>query len=303
MKKRRLGRTGLQVSEIGFGALEIGRAWGVPIEGDFAVPSEKEVHVLLDRVLELGINLIDTAPAYMLSEERIGKLLKGRRKEFYLVTKCGEHFDGYDSQYDFSTEGTLRFIEASLRRLQTDYLDLVQIHCGPDEEETIRQGDALEGMLRAKKEGKVRWIGVSCHASGARVALDMQAYDVLQLPYNLLNRSIEGEIISRAAQADVGIIIRDALGRGRLTDKVRSIAGDADPKVIKVKAFLAKMEARRIRTPLSQIAIQFVLRNPHVATVLVGTRNIPHLEDAVAAAQQPFDSALLSEFNSLEGQW
>ncbi len=302
MKKRRLGRTGIQVSEIGFGGLEIGRAWGLPMEGDFAVPSEKEVNTLLDRALELGINLIDTAPAYVLSEERIGKFLKHRRKEFYLATKCGERFDGYDSTYDFSAAATLRFIETSLERLQTDYLDLVQIHCGPDEDETIRQGDALEGLLRAKMDGKVRWVGVSCHASGARAALGTRAYDVLQLPYNLLNRSIEGEIISRAAQADVAIMVRDALGRGRLTDKVRNFSDNSDPKVIKVKAFLAKREARGVKTPLSHLAIQFVLHNPHLATVLVGTRNIRHLEDAVAATREPLDPKLLSEFDSLAGE-
>ena len=76
MKTRKLGRTDLQVSEIGFGALEIGRPWGLPIEGDFAIPSEREVQALLDRALGLGINFIDTAPAYMLSEERLGRLLK-----------------------------------------------------------------------------------------------------------------------------------------------------------------------------------------------------------------------------------
>ncbi len=113
--------------------------------------------------------------------------------------------------------------------MQTDYLDLLQIHCGPEEVETIRRGEALEGMLRAKKEGKVRWIGVSCGASGAHAALEMNAYDVLQLPYSLLNRSIEkglGEgqsgddsILARAAKANVGVIIREALEHGKLTDK------------------------------------------------------------------------------------
>src|SRR2546427_999141 len=193
MKKRRLGRTGLEVSEIGFGALEIGRAWGLPVEGDFAVPSEKEAQAALERALALGVNFIDTAPAYVLSEERIGRLLKHRRKEFYLATKCGEYFDGYDSQYDFSTAATLKFIESSLERLQTDYLDLVQIHCGPDEVETIRRGEALEGMLRAKRHGKARWVGASCDVDGATVALEMPAYDALQLPYNLLDRRIEGK--------------------------------------------------------------------------------------------------------------
>lgn len=299
MKTRKLGRTGLTVSEIGFGALEIGRPWGLPVDGDFAVPSEKEVHTLLDRVLALGINLIDTAPAYGLSEERIGKLLKHHRREFYLATKCGEHFDGDDSRYDFSATGTLKFIDASLKRLETDYVDLIQIHCGPDEEETIRRGETLEGMLRAKKEGKVRWVGASCHASGARVALDVGGYDVLQLPYSLLNRDIEGDVLSRAAAAGVGIMARGALGRGHLTSKVRRLADNADPKVARAKAMLAKVEARGVKTPLSQLAVQFVLRDPRVATVLIGTRSARHLEDAVAATRQPFDSNLSSEVEAL----
>jgi aryl-alcohol dehydrogenase-like predicted oxidoreductase len=298
MKTRKLGRTGLQVSEIGFGALEIGRAWGLPVEGDFAVPTEREVQSLLDRVLELGINLIDTAPAYMLSEERIGKLLKHRRKEFHLATKCGEHFDGYDSQYDFSTAGTLQFIESSLRRLETDYVDLIQIHCGPDEEETIRRGEALEGMLRAKRDGKVRWVGVSCHAEGARVALDLNAYDVLQLPYSLLNRSIEGEVLSRAAQAQVGILVRGALGRGHLTEKVRHVTAASDPNFSRARAVLANMEARGVKTPLSHLAIQFALRDPRLTSVLVGTRSARHLEDAVAAAANPLDPSLLSALDA-----
>jgi len=299
MKKRRLGRTGLKVSEIGFGALEIGRAWGLPVEGDFAVPSEKEAQAALERALALGINFIDTAPAYMLSEERIGRLLKHRRREFYLATKCGEYFDGYDSQYDFSTAATLKFIESSLERLQTDYLDLVQIHCGPDEVETIRRGEALEGMLRAKKEGKVRWVGVSCHEPGARAALEIGAYDVLQLPYSLLNRSIEGDVLSRAAALDVGIIVRDALARGRLTDKIRKMPTQDDPGAGRAKAFIERLEARGTKTPLSQLAIQFVLRRPQVATVLIGTRNLLHLEGAVTAAGQTIDSSLLSELEAM----
>ncbi len=297
MKKRTLGRTGLELSEISFGALEIGRAWGLPLEGDFAVPSERKVGALLERVLALGINLIDTAPAYLLSEERIGKLLKHRRNEFYLASKCGEHFDGYQSRYDFSTAGTLQFIETSLRRLQTDYLDLIQIHCGPDEVETIRRGEVLEGMLRAKKQGKVRWVGVSSNAAGARVALEMGAYDVLQLPYSFLNRSVE-EILARAAQANVGIIIREALERGKLTDKVRSLQPDADPAVTKLQQILVKMKASGARTSLSQFAIRFVLHNPHVTTVLVGTRNTHHLKEAVEAAQESLDDEWLAELEA-----
>lgn len=299
MPTRRLGRTGLQVSEIGFGALEIGRPWGLPVRGDFVVPSEKDAQALLDRALELGINLIDTAPAYMLSEERIGKFMKHRRKEFYLASKCGEYFDGTASRHDFSAAGTLRFIETSLRRLQTDYLDLVQIHCGPDEVGTIREGETLEGMLRAKQQGKVRGVGVSCHAEGALAALESGAYDVLQLPYSIVNRSIEGEILSRAAASDIGVIVREPLERGKLTEKVRLAPSDADPSVTQAKKLLEKMDSQGIQTPLSQLAIHFVLRKPEVSTVLVGTRKVRHLEEAVEAARQTIDTRLLSEIEAL----
>jgi len=301
MKRRRLGRTDLEVSEIGFGALEIGRPWGLPIEGEFVIPSERDAGALLDRALDLGINFIDTAPAYMLSEERLGRLVKHRRKELYLASKCGEYFDGYESRYDFSTAGTLQFIETSLKRLQTDYLDLVQIHCGPDEAETIRRGEALEGMLRAKQQGKARWVGASCDVDGATVALEMPAYDVLQLPYNLLNRSIErlesggDSVLSRAARLGVGIIAREPLARGKLTDKSRRAPAGADPAVARAQGLLAGLEQHGDRTSLSQIAIQFVLHRSEVGMVLVGTRNVRHLEDAVQAAAQPLDTALLSE--------
>jgi len=306
MRTRKLGRTELQISEIGFGALEIGRPWGLPIAGDFVVPEEREVHALLDRALELGINLIDTAPAYMQSEERLGKLLKNRRKEFYLASKCGEHFDGTQSRYDFSAKGTLEFIETSLRRLHTDYLDLIQIHCGPDEVETVRGGETLQGMLRAKAAGKVRWIGVSCHESGALAALESGAYDVLQLPYSILNRTIaepwpEGgdSILSLAAQNNIGILIRESLEHGKLTDKIRRKPAKDDPVAARLGETLARLESRGIRTPLSQLAIQYVLRRPEVSSVLVGTRNARHLEQAIEAAARPLGARALEEIEAM----
>ncbi len=301
MRKRRLGRTEIEVSEIGFGSLEIGRPWGLPVEGDFKVPEEREVGALLDHALVLGINFIDTAPAYMLSEERIGKFLKHRRKEFYLGTKCGEDFDGTASKYDFSTHGTLRSIESSLRRLQTDYVDLVEIHCGPEEVATIRKGEVLQGMLRAKKEGKVRWVGASCNAPGALGALEMGSYDVLQLPYSLLDRAIEKEILPSAREKGIGIIIREPLERGRLTDKVLKTQPDNDPAAAKVRDFLKKLESGGVRLSLARLAIQFILRNPSVSTVLVGTRSVLHLEDAITAASLPPDAKLLAAAEILSG--
>ena len=164
----------------------------------------------------------------------------------------------------------------------------------------------LEGMLRAKQQGKARWVGASCEVGGATVALEMAAYDVLQLPYNLLCRSIEGNdpsgdsVLSRAARVGVGVIAREPLARGKLTEKIRK-APDEDAAVQKALALLANLEQRGVRTPLSQIAIQFVLRRPEVGMVLVGTRNVLHLEDAVEAAAQPLDTELLVELEALTG--
>ena len=206
---------------------------------------------------------------------RLGRWLKHHRSKVILASKCGEWFNGYSSRYDFSAEATVRSIEESLRRLQTDYLDLVQIHCGPGEEETVRRGEALEGMLRACRDGKVRFVGVSCHASGALAALEMGSYEVLQVPYSLLNRAVEGEVLSRAEKAGVGIIVREALERGKLTSKIKELPDDDDPRLAEYKS----------ADDLTRQAVQFPLTHSAVSTVLIGTRNAKHLEEAVQAAE------------------
>jgi aryl-alcohol dehydrogenase-like predicted oxidoreductase len=153
MKYRTLGRTGLQVSELGFGALEIGRHWPYwrKDKPDFGFPREVEAVKVIHAAYDSGINFFDTAPAYYKSEEFLGKALRDRRHKVYLATKCGEWFDGERSVYNYSASETMKFVDESLRLLQTDYIDLLQIHSASLE--VVQSGETLSAMKKAKEQG------------------------------------------------------------------------------------------------------------------------------------------------------
>jgi len=126
---RPLGSTGLQVSPLGLGTVKLGRDQGVKYPSGFTIPGDDEARLLLGQARDLGINLLDTAPAYGRSEERLGPLLRGQRDAWVLVSKVGEEYDAGQSRFDFSAAHTRRSVERSLRRLETDRIDLVLVHC------------------------------------------------------------------------------------------------------------------------------------------------------------------------------
>ena len=177
MKKRKLGRTDLTVTFIGFGALEIGRNWGVG--ANTKRPSEKQAGRVLNRVLDLGINLIDTASAYHKSEERIGKYISHRRDEFVLASKCGEHSCESETYYDFSYRAVKDSIDRSLQRLQTDRIDIMQIHFGPEPEKVLQEGETVAAMRDARAEGKIRLLGASPPAHVIEACIHLGAFQVL----------------------------------------------------------------------------------------------------------------------------
>ena len=199
MNYRTLGRTGLKVSELGFGALEIGRNWPYWRKElqDFLRPTESEAIRVLDMAVDLGINFFDTAPAYFKSEEILGKAFKQKRNSVLIATKCGEWFDGERSVYDYSASETLKFIESSLRLLQTDHIDLLQIHsASPD---VVRSGDTLAAMKKARNNGKVRFLGISTdQPEAARLAIESGEYDSIQVSYNILQQEFSQEIFPLA---------------------------------------------------------------------------------------------------------
>ena len=216
LEKRPLGRTGLESTFVGFGALEIGRDWGLGDTGERQRPDDAEAGRVLNSVLDLGVNLIDSAAAYHRSEERIGTHLSGRRSEYVLATKCGEHNREPDTCYDFSYGAIRRSIDESLRKLRTDVIDLMQIHFGPDPRKVLDDGETVAAMKDARAEGKIRFLGAS---TGGEIALRCIAsgdFDVLQLEYSLTNRGDEG-IVRLCGERGIGVLVRGGLAYGRLT--------------------------------------------------------------------------------------
>jgi aryl-alcohol dehydrogenase-like predicted oxidoreductase len=280
MRFRRLGRTGLQVSEIGFGALEIGRDWGV-VPTDRGTPQEADSIQLLEAAITLGINFVDTAMAYVKSEERIGKAIGSgrlRRERVYLATKAGERFDEITgSQYDYTYAGITRSIMESLERLQVDRVEGLQLHTAPLE--VVRMGDAIRALRDLRRGGRCEFVGASfSNEQACAEAIKSGAYDTIQITYNLLERSSAERLLVLAQEADLGVIVKLPLAKGMLSTKVELLAPEEQAKVAPYR-FL-----EREGQTLSQAALRFVLSHPAVSTVLSGTRRPEHLRANVAAA-------------------
>lgn len=274
MEYRLLGRTGLRVSEIGLGALEVGRRWGIACPEDPGnPPPEPNAIRFLNEVLDSGVNLIDTAAAYWQSEERIGRALASRRAEFVLATKWGEWCDATGSVYDYSPSAMWKFLDESLAKLNTDVIDLYQIHSAPLE--VIQRGDALAAMQKAREQGKVRFLGLSCGEQEAVAAIESGAFDCIQISYNLLDRRMEERVLPMARAANVGVLVKDGLAAGRLTEKIRRLA--EQHARLKEQVEQIRSLAENWGMGLSELALRFVLSNPAVSSVIAGTRTTAHL--------------------------
>ena len=249
MLPRPLGRTGLSVSPLGFGAFKIGRNEKIKYAAPYDLPDEQSVARLLDGVLELGINHIDTAPAYGLSEERIGRCLAARRSEFTLSTKVGETFEHGVSTYDFGPEAIRASVVRSLSRLATDYLDLVLIHGPADDLRVLEETSVVETLQSLKQAGHVRAIGHSGKSvEAARHALDWA--DVLMVEYHLADTS-HAAVIAEAAVRGRGVLVKKGLASGRHPPEA---------------------------------AIPFVLGTTGVTSLVVGGLSLEHLRENVRIA-------------------
>jgi len=295
MNYRTLGRTGLRVSELGFGALEIGRNWPYWRKEmqDFLRPTESEAIRVLDMAVDLGINFFDTAPAYFKSEEILGKAFKRKRNSVFIATKCGEWFDGERSVYDYSAAETLKFIESSLRLLQTDHIDLLQIHsASPD---VVRSGETLGAMKKARKDGKVRFLGISTdQVEAARLAIESSEYDSIQVTYNVLQPEFSREIFPLAEKEKVGVIIKGGLGAGELTSKFTDIPENQKrEKIASLKRLADKNEVS-----IQEIALRFALSHPTVSTLIAGTKNPAHLKsNCEASLKGALDTSLMEQLS------
>ena len=249
MVRRGLGRSGLEVSPIGFGAFKIGRNTGTNNAQRYELPGAGEVARLLDGILDLGINYIDTAPAYGLSEERLGRALAGRRGEVVISTKVGETFKDGRSTYDFSAAAVRGSVQRSLKRLGREVIDVLFVHSGGDDLAVSSGTDVVATLQDLRRKGVVRAIGLSARTvEGARAALHWA--DALMVEYHLEDTS-HAQVIGEAHAACVGVVVKKGLASGRL-----------DP---------AK-------------SIRFVLSTPGVCSMLIGSLSLEHLRADVAAA-------------------
>lgn len=259
MTPRPLGSTGLLVSPLGLGTVKLGRNTGVKYPEAFRIPDDDAAGALLDRAHELGINLLDTAPAYGTSEERIGQLLAsgygGGRRAWVLATKAGEEFDPAtgQSRFDFSPAAVRASVQQSLRRLRTDRLDVVLLHCDHRDEWIVRESGALEALREMQRDGSIGAVGASTKSvTGGMAALER--CDVVMLTYNLHEREME-PVIDAAARRGVGVLVKKGLMSGHAAGE-SSVAD----------------------------SMRLVLGRSGVSSLIVGTINAAHLEQNVRAA-------------------
>lgn len=224
MEMRPLGATGIMVSLLGLGTVKIGRNEGVKYPRGFDLPDDASVIALLEQAQELGITLIDTAPAYGRSEERLGQLLAkvgSGRAGWVIATKAGEWFEDGQSRFDFSAPAIIASVETSLRHLRTDYLDVVLLHSDGVEEAGDRFLPAAEALDGLKRRGLIRASGFSGKTpDGGRHMLG--CVDVMMLTYN---PGYTGDlpVIAEAAAAGKGVLIKKALASGHAADPAQAL--------------------------------------------------------------------------------
>lgn len=281
MRYRILGRTGLRVAEISLGTVEIGLDYGIDAGGNARRPAEADAARLLNRALDLGVNLIDTARAYGEAEAIIGRVLAGRRKEFLLCSKV------LPMTEEILTAGGRRekirdSVHTSLRLLGTTELDILMLHSPPAE---MAVADDIAGVLEELRgEGKVRWLGASLYGGeAAMMAIESGRYDCLQLACSALDRRLEPAVLPAARQKDIGIVARSVLLKGVLSPRYRHFP----PSLAALSRAAGQMEAlaRANGMSLPELAYRYVLSGPIPQTALVGASSVDELEAAVRFAE------------------
>ena len=307
MKYRILGRTGLQVSAVGLGTMVHA--------GHFGAMDDRESLSAIETALEQGVNFIDTSDAYGAgySETLLGQALRGRRDRVILATKGGNVMVGPDrGKRNFSPEYISRVMDESLKRLQTDYVDLYQLH-NPTVD-VIEQGEVWDILARAKQAGKIRHYGVSINTFDEGIAaVNNGRSDTVQLEYNLLAQEPAEKIFPLAQRANVGIIARVPLRRGVLTGKLsaaddgRFQGEDVRARSFKGEPFrqeLAKAEKLRflvhgeVKT-MAQAAIAFCLAHPAVSVAIPGARNGYQMRENAAGADVAIPAEDLKKVDEL----
>lgn len=252
MELRALGATGIEVSVIGLGTVKIGRDQQVKYPAGFTIPDDAAVKDMLDLAWELGINFIDTAPAYGTSEERLGQLLP-TDKDWVIMTKVGEIFENGISRFDFSAAHTRLSVERSLKRLQREQLDVVLVHSDGNDMHIIEQEGALDELARLKQQGLIRAYGMSTKTLEGGMWI-VEHTDVVMATCNLSDDN-DLPVIARAHELNTGVVVKKGLQSGHADS---SAGGHGVAR-----------------------AFEYVFSHAGVSSMIVGTINPAHLRDNV----------------------
>jgi len=295
MKYRRLGRTDLKVSVVGFGAWQFGGEWGKPF-------SPPEVNQLLGRAKEAGINLIDTAECYgdHLSEDLIGQSIESDRESWVVATKFGHKFTGHLQREEvWSAAEVRRQLEASLKALRTDYIDLYQFHSGTDD---VFDNDALWQMLAEQVQaGKVRHLGLSVSGGFNPTYQIGRAAEVgagvIQIVYNRLDRKPEKDSLPLCRENDLGVLARVPLASGLFSGKYKPGTKFTNPTDVRASRVSDEVERRlalvqKIRqkevppgVAMAPWSLAWCLQNPAVTCVIPGCKTIGQVDSNASAAE------------------
>lgn len=240
----------MAVSAIGLGTVKLGRDQAVKYPGPFTIPDDATVRNLLAQARDLGINLLDTAPAYGNSEERLGKLLTNRQ-EWIIVTKTGEEFAEGKSSFDFSASHTRMSIERSLKRLGTDYLDIVLIHSDGNDEIILNDSGCVEELRECQRQGLVRAVGMSTKTIAGGI-LAASLLDIVMITWNQEQR--DQEVLDYARVTGKGVLVK----KGLMSGHTGSVAD----------------------------SMQLLMQTPGIHSAIIGTITPTHLAENVRLAKQ-----------------
>jgi aryl-alcohol dehydrogenase-like predicted oxidoreductase len=305
MQYRTLGRTGIKVSPYALGALALGTSIGNPDHDD----SARIIH----KALDAGINFIDTSDAYGESEVAVGKALKGRRDSVVLATKFSRPIGDDPNHQGASRRWIVTAVENSLRRLQTDYIDLYQVHRpdpSTDIEETL---SALSDLIHS---GKVRVVGTSAmpasdiiEAQWVAERRSLERFRADQPPYSILSRGIEREVLPIAQRYGMGILVWGPLGQGMLTGRVRK-GQQTDLRRAHIFRHLNDEHridaveqliplAEKAGVPMTHLALAFAIAHPGVTSAIIGPHTMEQLDDLLAAAHVTLTDDILDQIDEI----
>jgi aryl-alcohol dehydrogenase-like predicted oxidoreductase len=300
MTYRTLGRTGLTVSALALGTVEMGMDYGIAAPGHFARPAEAAAIDLVHSTLDAGVTFIDTARAYGESEAVLGKALRDRRNQVVLATKVALHRpDGSLPTGETLRAEMLASLETSLRLLQTDWVDLWQIH-NVDAAVLARREEIATIFAEVRTSGKVRAVGGSFYGADLPAqALGYDLFDVIQVTYSVFDQRLADQVLPLAQAQNVGVMVRSVLLKGALTERADYLPDHLETLRAHSRAYRQLVVAQGQGLTPAQVAIAFALAHPQISSVLVGIRSLEELTENLPALTAMLPTALLAQLSAL----